>query len=85
MAWITEMQDHVSKIKLVFWEGNHISDQQILIKDLKFLVLILIKDHMQIKQRKETETQNFSLYSPYRFQINLKTPSNNSKLLLGAW
>lgn len=61
------MQDHVSKIKLVFGAENRFSDWQILIKDLKFLVLMLIKDHKQIKYRKETETKNFWLYSPYRF------------------
>lgn len=53
------MQDHVSKIKLVFGAENHFSDWQILIKGLKFLVLMLIKDHKQIKYRKETETKNF--------------------------
>lgn len=78
------VRPHVSKIKQAFWEGGHISDWQKLIKVLNFLVLMLIRDHKQIKDRKDIGTQSFWLYSPYWLEINLKPPSNDSNLLLGS-
>lgn len=91
ITWGQELKDQDNsvvrpclKIKQAFWEGSHISEWQKLIKVLNFLILIFIRDHKQIKDRKDTGMQSFWLNSAYCFEINLKPPSNDSNLLLGS-